>query len=268
MTQKQSYRGNPRLELLKTDHEIGQATLDKLTSQGEISFHENPALDDALRTMGFERIEVKSWQSNIDDRPLYTDDFHSVADTIDNKVLYARRGSETTEILSEYALDQSKRRLSLYQIPAEQDIQGWFDEIPRRMEKHETRKVKHWSTGIIIGGFTASGTIIASGLAFHYASPIAVLAFIAAYHSTQYYLRRHPLRKELISSGPKALQYIKKTTFEDVLRYDDQSKLRIEVPKEHPFPDVDHLQQAEAEADSEAKAREDERKKHLAKKKE
>ncbi|MBU0460588.1 MAG: hypothetical protein KJ771_07320 [Nanoarchaeota archaeon] len=267
MTPELHYRENARLPMLKAEHDTAKATLEELASQDEISFHENYMLDNALTTMGFERIEVKCWSPS---KRLYMDDFHPIGSTIDYKVLYARRGNETTEILSEDPLGQSVKRLSLYQIPVEQDIQEWYDSIPQRVKEYNAKVGKGISIGAISSVLAGTGVVIASGFLIGnnfifglFTGALGAATSYITFRVAKNKIAEYPFHKELIAEDQKALRYIANIPFEEMVEYnqplriEDVSNLhsRIEESYEESYEEMEKMAVAEVVMEAEVMRR-------------
>ena len=240
------YRDNALEGTVREEYESARAVLEEL-ADNKVNFG-NERLTSTLEVMGFEK-------KPLDSRGLIT---------------YVREKEGYTEVLSEYSLDKilfalpqdPDKKLSLYQIPVGQEVQEWYDSIPQRVWEYKSDIGDKGTTERgalkIVSGVLLGYVAVASGVIAAYSQDPTIGAVLAAFAlcGSVIIIRNHlkylPKYNELKFSGPKAIQYIKNTPFEDVLEY-NRPQLRIE---ETPIIDAEFEMQAELEsmAEEEAKA--------------
>ncbi|MEK6853372.1 MAG: hypothetical protein AABX64_01690 [Nanoarchaeota archaeon] len=240
------YRDNALEGTVREEYESARAVLEEL-ADNKVNFG-NERLTSTLEVMGFEK-------KPLDSRGLIT---------------YVREKEGYTEVLSEYSLDKilfalpqdPDKKLSLYQIPVGQEVQEWYDSIPQRVWEYKSDIGDKGTTERgalkIVSGVLLGYVAVASGVIAAYSQDPTIGAVLAAFAlcGSVIIIRNHlkylPKYNELKFSGPKAIQYIKNTPFEDVLEY-NRPRLRIEETPiiDAEFSDVEAEQEMEVAEEAE-----------------
>lgn len=264
-----SYRHNAREEVLRARYENAKRTLEKIAEDD--NFHEyhsyyNAKFGDALATMGFERQSLRRKRAQkYPSSPLMITLMmdHPVSSPIDEEIVYIRERDGMTEILAEHALDGKNGALSLYRIPVKQDIETWYGSIPERVEKSKVYTSKRKKAAPFASQAAGMSALLGCIVTVPFVNDLDhfwnvaigslfIVAPITITLGTFCYLmcrlnNEHLLQKELAASGPKALEYIAGTPFEDVLRHDTAPILPIQVRVEEP---QDYAERAREEAEA------------------
>ncbi len=224
-----SYRNNELGDVLKAQHEEAKATLEEMAGKEYIDL---PHVESELQTMGFQK------------------EAEMCIRYIGPIMMYSRETAGGIELLVDRDLTKIYDKTPhLYCLPAGQDVEEWYEQIP----SYETKKdltAKSLATG---GGILATIAVIANTINFQL--PQNQEAFIYLFGSIiggvltwagtyKFLTKKSPLHNQTIAKGPEALYYIANTKYE-------APKLRVETkPRivDAEFMDQHINRQAELEA--------------------
>ena len=207
------YRINALEGTVREEYETARATLEGLADSG-VGF-DDKRLTGALEVMGFE------------EEKLY------------DTTAYVRRKEDITDVLTDYALEDKKKKESkfcLYRIPSQQDVNGWYiknlDEMNGHM-KNETRERAYTMMKVAM----ASVGIFAS--VYIYTGESNVILLVAANScgftaGVCFLLGSRTFQRQLAKNGPKALHYIADTPFEEAFEYNRTNHQR-RIEKTHRY---------------------------------
>ncbi|MDO8511285.1 MAG: hypothetical protein Q7S55_03905 [Nanoarchaeota archaeon] len=194
------YRNNELGNVLREQHEEAKATLEEMAEERmNVNSDSSEKIGDALETMGFEKKEL----GQVIMRVILSS--HRVQ-------VYVRQKNDITEILFD---DLSILGKSLYQIPAGQNVQEWYNSIP---DLDEWKKKYYSRIGTMGLSTMMGGALIGSLLGYFIAGEAGallgsvVLLSIVGGGALVYRGKKHPLYNQLIASGPDALRYIANNT--------------------------------------------------------
>ena len=228
------YRHNELGNVLREQREEAKATLEEMAEDRMNRYSDSSEkIGHALETMGFKKKELDHHSS------------HQVP-------VYIRQKNDITEILFD---DLSILGKSLYQIPAGQNVQEWYNSIP---DLDEWKKKYYSRVGTMGLSTMMGGALIGSLLGYFIGGEAGallggvVLLSIVAGGALVYQGKKHPVYNQLIAKGSDALRYIANNTEYEV------PQLRVKAPvveREFTEEQVEEEQQAELEMIAEEQTR-------------